>query len=177
MATAVNIGGIGAGSAVFSMGLIRDICLTEGLRGSTVSFMDISQERLDMIHNLATRYADELGVNLTFEKTTDRRKALQDADFVLNTAYVGGRPLVRAQEKVLDRHGYYRPITPGSFHQFKLMLDVTREMEEVCRDAWLIQSASPVFDGCTLMTGDRHQGDRALSRPLRLPRHRRNDRH
>jgi len=74
--------------------------------------MDISEERLDMIHKLATRYADELGVDLTFENSTDRKEALQDADFVLNTAYMGGRPLVCVQEQVSDKHGSYGPITP-----------------------------------------------------------------
>jgi alpha-galactosidase len=30
----------GAGSAVFSLGLIRDLCRTPGLPGSTVAFVD-----------------------------------------------------------------------------------------------------------------------------------------
>ena len=37
---------IGAGSAVFSLRLVKDICLTEGLSGSHVTFMDIDVERL-----------------------------------------------------------------------------------------------------------------------------------
>ena len=40
---------IGAGSAVFSLGLIRDLCLTERLHGSTVRLMDIDEERLRAI--------------------------------------------------------------------------------------------------------------------------------
>jgi alpha-galactosidase len=40
----------------------------------------------------------------------------------------------------------------NSFYQFQLMLDVARDIESICPDAWLIQSANPVFDGCTLMT-------------------------
>ena len=32
------------------------------------------------------------------------------------------------------------------------MLDVARDMERICPDAWLIQSGNPVFEGCTLMT-------------------------
>ena len=35
---------IGAGSAVFSLGLIRDLCLTERLHGSTVRLMDIDED-------------------------------------------------------------------------------------------------------------------------------------
>ncbi|HGJ67067.1 TPA: hypothetical protein ENS27_17035, partial [bacterium] len=35
---------IGAGSVVFSLGLVKDLCLTEGLWGSNVCFMDINEE-------------------------------------------------------------------------------------------------------------------------------------
>lgn len=37
---------IGAGSAVFSLSIIRDLCLTPNLKGSTVTFMDIDEARL-----------------------------------------------------------------------------------------------------------------------------------
>ena len=49
---------IGAGGVVFSLGLVKDLCLTDGLAGSTVSFMDINEERLDVIYRLAGRYDD-----------------------------------------------------------------------------------------------------------------------
>ena len=64
---------IGAGSAVFSLRLIRDLCLAPGLRGSAVSLMDIDQERLDAIHALCRRYAEEVGAELDLSATTDRR--------------------------------------------------------------------------------------------------------
>ena len=87
--TGVKISIIGAGSAVFSLGLVRDLCLTEDLKGSTVSFMDINKERLDMIYTLAKRYADETKADLKFQKTMDRRDSLQEADFVIIAALVG----------------------------------------------------------------------------------------
>ena len=92
MTRAVRIGVIGAGSAIFSLGLVKDLCLTESLAGSQVVFMDIDAERLEMITALAERYAGELGADLRFEQTTDRAAALRDADFVINTAYGQGPP-------------------------------------------------------------------------------------
>ena len=47
---------IGAGSVSFSTSLIQDFALTKGLSGSTVTFMDISEDRLEMVYNLASRY-------------------------------------------------------------------------------------------------------------------------
>jgi len=86
----VKISIVGAGSATFSLSLIKDMCLTPSLEGSTVSFMDISKERLDAVHALCRRYAKELGVGLKLEKTMDRKESLRDADFVINTALVVG---------------------------------------------------------------------------------------
>ena len=151
--TAVKIGIIGAGSAAFSMNLVRDLCLVEGLRGSTMSFMDIDKERLNVVHNVASRYAKEMKVNLKLEKTLDRKEALQDADFVINTALAGGHSRLEAQRAVEEKLGYYRGIgVAKSYHQFKLMMEIARDMEEICPDAWLLQASNPVFDGCTLMT-------------------------
>jgi alpha-galactosidase len=86
MGTPVKITVVGAGSATFSLGLVKDLCLTENLAGSQVTFMDIDKERLELIHRLAERYVAELGGSLRFEKSTDLRTALQNSDFVINTA-------------------------------------------------------------------------------------------
>lgn len=152
MAAAIRLAVIGAGSAQFSLGLVRDLCLTRSLRGSTVVLMDIDTDRLEMVHNLAARYADELGTELTIEQTTNRREALRDADFVINTALAGGHPQEEAERALGERHGYYRGLHLTAANQFDLMLSVVRDMEAVCPNAWLIQSSNPVFEGCTLMT-------------------------
>jgi len=153
MPKSVRIGVIGAGSATFSLGLVKDLCLTENLKGSEVSFMDIDAERLDAVTKMAERYTREVGSELKFEQTTDREKALKDSDFVINTAMVQSHYHQRDMREAMSKHGYYyRGVSAGSFYQFELMMGVVRDMERICPDAWLIQSGNPVFDGCTLMT-------------------------
>src|SRR5437764_827112 len=153
MAAAIKIGVIGAGSAQFSLGLVRDLILTESLRGSQVTFMDVDAERLELVQRLATRYVAELGVDLRFEATTDRAAALRDADVVLNTALIGGHPQEEAERQLVEKHGYYRGLRPLHFQrQLGFMLDVARDVERLCPRAWLIQSSNPVLEGCTLMT-------------------------
>ena len=136
MAKHIRLGIIGAGSAQFSIGLVRDLCLTENMAGSTVCLMDIDEERVNMVRNLAVRYAQELGMDLRFEATTERETVLRDSDFVCNTASVGAH----------GGGGY------GSIHNLRFFLSVAQDMEKLCPDAWLIQSGNPVFEGCTLMT-------------------------
>jgi len=149
--TNIQITIIGAGSAQFSGGIVRDLCVNPGLHGSHVAFMDIDPHRLNMVTKLGERLSAELGARLTFSKTTDRSTALQGTDFVINTAQVGGHDWSEAQRAMAERHGYYRGAHLHMFGQMAFFLEVARDIERLCPNAWLIQSANPVFEGCTLM--------------------------
>jgi alpha-galactosidase len=178
MKTAVKITIIGAGSAQFSAGLVRDLCVNPGLHGSHIAFMDIDRQRLGMVTRMAERLAEELDAPLTFSQTTDRATALQNADFVINTAQVGGHAWTEAQRTLAEEHGYYRGARLHDFGQAAFFLDVARDIERICPHAWLIQSANPVFEGCTLMTRETdvrvlglchgHYGYRSIARVLGL---------
>ncbi|RIK45849.1 MAG: alpha-glucosidase/alpha-galactosidase, partial [Chloroflexi bacterium] len=153
MSTPIKIAVVGAGSATFSLGLVKDLSLTPSLAGSKVHFMDIDEERLAMIHKLAQRYCDELGQDLQIESTADLDTALQDADFVINTASASSHHHQRAVRDLTEKYGYYYGGVPlGNYANLDLMMNVARAMERICPNAWLIQSGNPVFEGCTLMT-------------------------
>lgn len=153
-----NIAVIGAGSAVFSLSLVRDLCLTPNLAGSRVVFMDIDEQRLQGVHALGQRFAEEIGISLQLDATTDRRAALKDADFVINTALVAGHERLRAGWEIGRRHGYR---IGGSLHimhdeafwinfaQYRLFDSIIEDMLDLCPQAWYLQSANPVFAGIT----------------------------
>lgn len=143
---------IGAGSGQFSMGIVRDLCLTPSLWNSTVSFMDINPERLNAIYEVATRYTRELKADIRFEKTLDRRASLDGADFVINCAMPGGWDRFTLAAETCKKHGYPQSVFYDNYYFYQLFLDIIHDMEEVCPDAWYIQSANPVFEGCTLIT-------------------------
>jgi alpha-galactosidase len=178
MPTAVRITIVGAGSAQFSGGIVRDLCVNPGLHRSHVVLMDVDQRRMSMVARLAERLSDELGAGLSFSQTTDRAEALYGADFVINTAQVGGHVWTEAQRMMAERHGYYRGARLHNFGQAAFFLEVARDMERICPSAWLIQSANPVFEGCTLMTRETsvkvlglchgHYGYRDIARVLGL---------
>jgi len=152
MATAIRVGVIGAGSAVFSLGLVKDLILTPSLAGSEVVFMDINAERLRAVAGLARRYNDEMGADLRFVETLNREEALTDADFVINTAFAKGHHHARRLRDLTAEHGYYYGgVDLGGFYDLQLQMSVARDMERICPDAWLIQSGNPVYEGCTLM--------------------------
>ena len=148
----------------WSATLVKDICITKGLSGSTVSLMDIDQERLKVVHGLAKRYVAEVKADLKFERTLNRKEALEDADFVITAVLAGGHKNYEIQREVAENNGYYRGIdsvdfnmvsdypTIGGYYQLKLLLDIARNMEDICPDAWFIQTANPLFELCTLLT-------------------------
>ncbi len=156
----VNISIIGAGSAVFSLSLIRDLCLTPNLEGSVVTFMDIDRGRLDAAHRLCERYAAELGVRLELRKTLDRRQALAGADFVINTALVSGHRAMQEGWQIARRHGYrfggsYHIVHDEAFwinfYQFVLFEEIVQDMLSICPNAWHLLVANPVLAGVTFL--------------------------
>jgi alpha-galactosidase len=156
----VKISVIGAGSAVFSLNLIKDLCLTPNLHGSTVSFMDVDQKRLDTAFALCSRYAEEIGAKLALEKTTDRRKSLEKADFVVNLALTASHSRLRDGWAIAERHGYrfggsYHIMHDEAFwvnfHQLKLFDSLIADILDVCPDAWYVKVANPVLAGITML--------------------------
>ena len=157
----VQISIVGAGSVMFSVQFMVDLCATKSLWNSRVTLMDINRERLNMIHNLATRYKNETKAELEFKTTTDRKEALQGADFVISTVKVGGYQPMETERKIAERYGYYRGIGDrvcdyyggvGAYYQLRFFLDLATDMEDLCPDAWLIETANPVFEGTNLVT-------------------------
>jgi alpha-galactosidase len=156
----VKISIIGAGSAVFSLGLLIDLCMTPSLADSTISFMDINQERLDAVHHLCSRYAAELGMRFTLEKTTNRHESLDGADFVINTALAAGHERLRAGWEIGRKHGYriggslhlmHDEAFWINFYQLKLMDSVIQDVLTVCPQAYYLQVGNPVLAGITHM--------------------------
>jgi alpha-galactosidase len=157
----VKIGIVGAGSAVFSLSLIKDLCRTPNLKDSVVSLMDVDAERLDNAYLLCTRYAAETGSRLRIEKTMDRRACLQGADFVINTALVVGYPQWREGWAIASRLGYrfggslhvmHDEAFWINFYQFELMESVLRDVLEICPNAWYLLVANPVLAGVTWLS-------------------------
>lgn len=152
---------IGAGSGGFTLSLINDICLTPNLHGSAVALMDVNEDRLNDTHQICARFADQVGVDLTFEKTTDRRAALRGAEFVINTALVDGPRRLGEGWAIAEKHGvkwggsyhilYDEPFWLN-FYQLRLFEAIAQDMLDLCPDAWLLLVSNPVLAGTTFLT-------------------------
>ncbi len=155
---------IGAGSAVFSMKIVSDACKTQALKDSTIRLMDIDEKRLRNVHFLAEKLNDHFGTNTKFEIYDNLEKAIEGADFVINTAMAGGHEFLEKVRAIGEKYGYYRGIDAQAFNmvsdyynlsnwnQLGLMLKVAKIIEEKSPNAWLLQAANPVLEGTTLIS-------------------------
>ena len=81
---------IGAGSTVFMKNLVGDILQRRALEQSVIALVDIDPARLADSEAVAQKIAATLKVPAKIESHTDRRRALQGADFVICAFQIGG---------------------------------------------------------------------------------------
>lgn len=81
---------IGAGSIGFTRKLLSDLLTVSEFKNLKIAFTDINEENLAMVTQLCQRDITANGLNIKIEATTDRRAALQDANYVFNLVRIGG---------------------------------------------------------------------------------------
>lgn len=81
---------IGAGSMAFAKRLSGGILSCPELEDSETIPMNIEERRLDRTAEIAEAMVENAGLPAKIEATTNRREALDDAEYVRNTINVGG---------------------------------------------------------------------------------------
>lgn len=140
---------IGGGSA-YCAGLMRAFAHhAQEFQGCHITLMDIDQEGLELIYTLGSKFFHNAGADLTLERTTDRRAALTDADFVLTSFRTGGLQARRLDEKIPLRHGLIGQETVGAggfFYALRtipVVVEIAQEMERVAPNAFLLNYTNP----------------------------------
>jgi len=149
---------LGAGSTVFAKNLLGDILSFDELAGSTISLHDINAERLRTSEIVAHKIADALGVSPKIEATLDRRESLDGSDYAITMFQVGGyEPSTVIDFEIPKKYGLDQTIadTLGiggimrGLRTIPVLLDMCRDMEEVCPDVQLLQYVNPMSMLCS----------------------------
>lgn len=159
MVSLVKIVIIGAGSHVFSRNLVTDFLSYPGLRNSTISLVDIDKEALDMTTAFAKKLIRQHNLVAKIESTTDRKVALQDADYVIVSIRVGGLEANKLDLQIPAKYGIRQgigdTIGPGGvfygLRHIPVLLDICHDMEDICPEAWLINYTNPMAMLCWAM--------------------------
>ena len=86
----LKVGVIGGGSTYTPELIEGFIKRREELPVSRITLVDIDEERLDVVGGLARRMMERAAAEIEVLLTTDRRQALEEADFVITQLRVGG---------------------------------------------------------------------------------------
>ncbi|MEU6478061.1 alpha-glucosidase/alpha-galactosidase [Streptomyces sp. NPDC047017] len=143
---------VGAGSVVFTQGLLADLFAFDELRSAHIALHDIDPERLATAEAAARYIADERRAQPRITAHADRREALAGADFVINIVQIGMNEATRTDFDVPARHGVRQTIgdTLGiggvfrALRTFPFLKELGRDIAEVCPDAWLLNYTNPM---------------------------------
>ena len=140
---------IGAGSTYTPELIEGFIVRKKELPVARMSLMDIDGAKLKIVGALAKRMVEKAKLGAKVELTTDRRKAVEGADFILTQIRVGGIPARIRDERIPLDFGVIGQETtgPGGFAKalrtIPAILDIARDVEKYAPNAWWINFTNP----------------------------------
>ena len=121
----VKITFIGAGSLVFGRNLLTDLFFFPALQEDTILCLeDIHAERLDLMFRYIKKFKEDYydDKDITIEKTTNQRKAIEDAKYVIESIHVGGLDAFKLDVEIPYKYGVSQTvgdtIGPGGVFRF-----------------------------------------------------------
>jgi alpha-galactosidase len=143
---------IGGGSAKFVRTIAVDLFLLEELKDSHITLMDIDKERLELSERLLKKIIKEMGVPAKCDATTNRRKALEGADYVIITVMVGGFDKYLSDVQIPAKYGVLQSISdttgPGALMRIvrtaPVLQGIAAELKELAPNAWILNYANPM---------------------------------
>lgn len=145
---------IGAGSAVFTRGLVADLIRT-GLEAE-LALVDVDPMALNVAERLAAKMIAATGAPLTLAASTDRREVLPGASVVICTIGVGGRRAWEQDVFIPRRHGIYMPVgdtvgpggTSRALRMIPAMVAIAEDVLDLAPHALFFNYGNPMAPVC-----------------------------
>ncbi|MBL8080772.1 MAG: hypothetical protein JNM55_22560 [Anaerolineales bacterium] len=151
---------IGAGSASFGENTLSAILRSQKLQGCTLRLVDRNIQSLDIVKRLADRLNKEWKSGFTITAHAHHKDALKDTNFVVSAIEVGPREeLWKSDFEIPIKYGVRQPYAenggPGGFihaaRNVMPVLEIVRDMEQACPEAWFINFTNPMVRICDLV--------------------------
>ena len=145
---------IGAGSAVFTTGLMADL-IADGGEWS-VGLVDIDLAALAVAHGLCSRMVSMTDAPIEVRASADRRDLLPSSDVVVTTISVGGRRAWEHDVYIPRRYGIMQPVgdtvsvggISRALRMIPAMIDIARDVAALCPDAIFVNYGNPMSAVC-----------------------------
>ena len=148
---------IGAGSTSFGPSTLLDLYQSNLLQGSTIVLHDINNEHLEIIFELVQAENKIHSNYFNIERTTDRKEALNGAEFIISSIEVGDRyKLWREDYDIPRKYGSTQILGEcggpgGTMHAFRVIppiLEIVKDVNDICPNAFFINFSNPMARVC-----------------------------
>ena len=145
---------VGAGSAMFTQGLVADLITSK--KPWRLGLVDIDPDALEVAQRLSELMARATEAPIAIEGSTDRCDILPGADVVVTTIGVGGRRAWEMDVFIPRKYGIYQPVgdtvMPGgisrAMRMVPAMVDIAKDVLRLCPSARLFNYANPMTVNC-----------------------------
>lgn len=145
---------IGAGSAMFTRGLLADM-IRQG-EPCELALVDVDAKALKVAERLAAKMLALSGAPVTLSATTDRRQALPGATVVICTIGVGGRRAWEQDVYIPRKYGIYQPVgdsvmpggTSRALRMIPAMVAIAEDVEALAPQALFFNYGNPMAPVC-----------------------------
>jgi len=142
LVTMLKISFIGAGSFVFGETVLTDILTFPSLRKDTlICLEDIDPERLDIMFRYLNRIIEDNPQDLKdvqIEKTTNQKKAIEDAKYIINAIQVGWLDVMKFDFDIPLKYGVTQcvgdTLGPGGVFRFLRTVPALKSILEDIQD-------------------------------------------
>lgn len=167
MAEELKVVVIGAASPQWGFTLSRDLIVTLSDEKFADSYQpvlvmeDIDSKNLATQVQLALKISDKTGARVRVESTTDQRRAISGARFVITSFAQGSLEAMQHDLEIPQEYGIYQPVGDSvsvggairAARNIPAILGMARDMEESAHgDAWLINLSNPMSILCRAVT-------------------------
>ncbi len=159
--------------------LAVDILSFPELQAATLSLYDLHEGRLARTGERVKRVVENNKLKAKVEMTTNRRKALKGADYVIVAFQVGGVEAYAHDVEIPRSYGMDQcvgdTLGPGGvfrgLRSIGALSEIARDMLDVCPDALMIQYANPMAMNCWATNAHGHQDCGSVPQRARHQRH------
>ena len=150
---------IGAGSLGFTRGLVRDILTFPSMRDAEIYLVDINKERLNFAKLACEKIIEAGKYPATVKVSTNRRELMKNADAILVTILCGSTNVWQHDILIPKKYGIDINVgdtrgPAGIFRALRTiptMLEICRDMEELCPNAIMLNYTNPMAMLCHAM--------------------------
>lgn len=147
---------IGAGSYGFTRELVRNILYFDNLKDTEIALVDINRSRLEMARKCCQRIVDLKGTKNRITVTTERKKALKNADAVICTILCGDVDVWKYDITIPKKYGVDINVgdTRGPSGIFRMlrtlpeMLNICKDIKKLCPNALFLNYTNPMAMLC-----------------------------